>query len=386
MDLLSRVFDTVTRPLLLPTDRGPVAPVRHENVALWASHVRAQSARTRPGTWSMSVVRRVQETRDVCSLWLKPENGAGPACQAGQFFTCQITHSAADQPFPKVARAYSLSNVPDDEGLVRLTVKRLDGGDFSEFIHQHLQPGDQLSLSGPSGDFVLPEQAPKRIIMVAGGVGVTPLRSLIESALVNAPSTAIQLLYQARNLSHLVFRKELDALAARYPTFQWAPVLSKPAASWKGHKGRITAQWLSQNAALDSDCHVYVCGPDALNETAKQWAQQSKLPSSQFHQEVFLPAAAHNQALPDTPQSVRFAASQLSTQAQPGQSLLEAGLAAGVDMGYSCQVGGCGHCRVKLLEGETVSDSPNCLSDAEYQQGYRLACLTYACGPVAVDI
>jgi ferredoxin len=106
---------------------------------------------------------------------------------------------------------------------------------------------------------------------------------------------------------------------------------------------------------------------------------------SDIRSERFLPAATNTLPQAQVSTSVRFRRSGRTVTTEPGETLLEAGLRAGIEMPYSCQVGGCGHCKVKVLSGTTISNEPNCLSDQEREQGYRLACQSYACDATEVD-
>lgn len=112
---------------------------------------------------------------------------------------------------------------------------------------------------------------------------------------------------------------------------------------------------------------------------------EAGVPRAHILTEHFLSGSRPSERLPEEPQSIYFERAARDVVAQPGQTLLEAALEAGVELPYSCQVGGCGHCRVKIVSGVVVTNEPNCLSPEEQAQGYRLACQSYACSETRVD-
>ena len=379
MGLIATLMGHAVMRFSPPPARGPVAPTRMTNLQAWQQHSHAQAPMLR----TLPVIRRVQESRQMVSLWLEADGDTLAAVQPGQFFTL-----VTDIDGQEVRRAYSVSNLPVEDGALRLTAKKLPGGVMSGWLHGQLKAGDTLTIQGPSGHFVLPDTLPERLVMIAGGSGITPIRSLVAAALQRQPDLPITLWYACRNSAQAVFRGELEQLASEHPSLQVKLLLSQPPASWSGARGRMSQSWLqAQLPELNgaSRAHVYLCGPEGLVDTVQQYLSTQGFPASQCHVELFRPAARAVQQHPTEPWPVQFSRSAKAVVAQPGQSLLDAGLAAGMNLPYSCQVGGCGHCRVRVSQGDTVSDTPNCLSDAEYQAGYRLACLTYPCSPVTVE-
>lgn len=349
------------------TSSAPVSAARVSNQQAWAQSPGSVRAAVR----QVRIERIVDETADTRSLWLSTEDGTSLAFQAGQFLTCCFQIDGQE-----VRRAYSLSTVPGSQTL-RITVKRLDEGRVSGFIHQQLQVGDTFGIRGPSGDFVLPPELTSAVFL-AGGSGITPIRSQIEALLSQRPGLSVQLIYASRNRQHIIFRDELEALAADHPELTIAHLLTRPDA-------KRLSKLLADEGGTDAGRYYFLCGPDGFMQLVQSTLQALAIAPTQIRSERFLAAASARQPHPTMAQTIRFLQAGKSVVAQPGQTLLEAGLAAGIPLAYSCQVGGCGHCRVKISEGEVVSDEPNCLSEDERNQGYRLACLSYACSAVAVE-
>ncbi|MFE8072262.1 ferredoxin--NADP reductase [Marinobacteraceae bacterium S3BR75-40.1] len=327
----------------------------------------------------VEVVRIETETDDTCSLRLRLHSGEAFNARPGQFLTCCFNIDGET-----VRRAYSISSLPDPRQ-VRITIKQIPEGRVSGWTQKHLKAGDRFTVLGPSGDFT---QRPdtQQAVFIAAGVGITPIRPLIEAHLAASDEAEATLIYACRSAKQLIFRVELEALARRFPNLKIHWVLSRPGPSWQGLKGRLDADRLLQLAHEHGRADAYyLCGPDAFIDMGREALASAGVRERCIHTERFLPAAQAAQAHPTTPQSIYFRRSKMRVEAQPGQSILEAGLEAGVPLDYSCQVGGCAHCRVKVAEGTVISDEPNSLSPEEFEQGYRLACLSYACSATEVE-
>jgi ring-1,2-phenylacetyl-CoA epoxidase subunit PaaE len=376
MGLVARVVGTLVERLFDSPRGAPVASVRSTNQSAWG----LPTVKPRQQARHLRVTRIVDETRDTRSLWLECDDTL--AWQAGQFLTCCVTIDGQEQ-----RRAYSIASLPGDTEL-RLTVKRLDGGLVSTFLHRELAAGDRLKVLGPSGDFILPQavvsSAPA--VFIAGGVGITPIYPLLMDVLQRAPAARVLLLYASHSASQIIFRDELQVLTERYPNLTVSHVISRAGTRWLGLKGRLDAERLhTLLQPVLATATFFVCGPQGLMDLASDYLQQQGVEASRIHRERFLAAATARQPRPTAPQSINFTRSARQVVAQPGQTVLGAALAAGVALDYSCQVGGCGHCRIRVTEGEVAMDEPNCLTDEERAQGYRLACLSYACAALQVD-
>ncbi|WP_238490912.1 2Fe-2S iron-sulfur cluster-binding protein [Actinoplanes flavus] len=307
-------------------------------------------------------VRR--ETPNVVTVAL--EDGHPFDFRPGQFFT--LVAEVAGRP---VRRAYSASSAP---GATRLevTVKRIDNGVFSTYVHRKLRVGDRLAVRGPSGTFH--PQSPAEIVLVAAGSGVTPMMSMIRTRLAGPDHGRIALLYSSRDETEIIFRAELDRLAGDHPDrLAVTHVLTR-------RDGRIDAAGIRHWVAglePSPDAHYYVCGPEALADNVRTVLSELGVPGARVHSERF-----HSR--PDTvttePQKLTVTENGRlagTTVVAPGQTLLDAGLAAGLPMPYSCTAGGCGACTVHLTDGAVTPTEPD---------GTVLACMTCPLSAVTVDI
>ncbi|MDI5979213.1 FAD-binding oxidoreductase [Amycolatopsis magusensis] len=323
-------------------------------------------------------VRR--ETPSAVTLVLEDaERPASFDFRPGQFFTL-----VADIDGRPVRRAYSASSAPGAPRL-EVTVKRVDGGRFSAHIHRELRAGDRLSLRGPSGSFHADPAAAHEVVLVAAGSGITPMMSVIRTLLAAPASARISLLYSNRGPDEVIFADELSRLERENPgRLSVTHVLTR-------EHGRLDAAgvhgWLS-DLRPPNDARYYLCGPEALMDTVQGVLTERGVPDDRVHHERYT-SGVGTATTATTPQQmvVEDGTREVgSVVVEPGQTLLDAGLAAGLEMPYSCTVGNCGDCRVKLRGGEVAMTEPNCLTPQQRAGGYVLACVGCPLSKVTLDI
>jgi ferredoxin-NADP reductase len=297
----------------------------------------------------------------------------------GQFFTL-----VADVDGRPVRRAYSASSAPGAPRL-EVTVKQVDGGRFSTHVHRTLRAGDRLSVRGPSGSFHTDPAAAHEVVLIAAGSGVTPMMSMIRTRLA-APSTGrIALLCSNRTEDEVIFAAELLRLAEEDPErLSVTHVLTR-------QHGRLDAagvhDWLTALRPSE-DARYYLCGPEALVDTVQGVLTGRGVPNDRVHHERYT-SGADPTTTATAPQEmvVEDGDHEVGTVVvEPGQTLLDAGLAAGLSMPYSCTVGNCGDCMVKLRGGEVAMNGPNCLTPRQQADGYVLTCVSCPLSKVTLDI
>ncbi|WP_328607114.1 FAD-binding oxidoreductase [Amycolatopsis sp. NBC_00345] len=323
-------------------------------------------------------VRR--ETPSAVTLVLEDAEHPGSFdFRPGQFFT--LVTDIDGQP---VRRAYSASSVP---GAARLevTVKQVEGGRFSTHVHRNLRAGDRLSVRGPSGAFHADPAAAHEVVLVAAGSGVTPMMSMIRTLLATSGTHRIALLYTNRSEEEVIFADELLRLGKENSArLAVTHVLTQ-------ERGRLDAagarSWLTELRPSE-DARYYLCGPEALMDTVKGVLTEHGVPDDRVHHERYT-SGADTTAATTAPQEmvVEDGTHEVgSVVVEPGQTLLDAGLAAGLPMPYSCTVGNCGDCMVKLRSGEVAMSGPNCLTPSQKADGYVLACVGCPLSKVTLDI
>jgi ring-1,2-phenylacetyl-CoA epoxidase subunit PaaE len=343
-------------------------------------------------TRTLEVVRVIEETRDARTFELRDASGASLAFRAGQFLTLHVPIDGVTH-----RRAYSISSSPSDRS-VRITVKRIAGGRVSSHLVERVREGDRLTAHGPSGSFVVPSfDRAQHLVLVAGGSGITPIASIVRDVLESGHATRMTLVYGNRSELDAIFKDELEALSrAHGDRFVLVHVMEEPS-STSSVRGIPDAETLGRIldaravlAAHDGEepALVMTCGPTPMMAAVRRACVARGVPEARVLEEKFLsPGDPRDRKRAVGPQLVtlRTRAGVRELQVQPEQTVLEAALARGVELPFSCQMGGCGACRVKG-SGELVMDEPNCLSDAERADGYVLSCVCRALGPATIDM
>ncbi|GGM06924.1 hypothetical protein GCM10010129_58540 [Streptomyces fumigatiscleroticus] len=325
-------------------------------------------------------VRR--ETPSTVTLVLEDagENPGSFDFRPGQFFTL-----VADIDGRQVRRAYSASSAPGSSRL-EVTVKHVEGGRFSTYVHRSLRAGDRIAVRGPSGSFHTGPQFPDEIVLVAAGSGVTPMMSMIRTRLAVRPDRGrTALLYSSRSTEEIIFADELAQLAKDHPDrLSVTHVLTR-------RDGRLDAdgvrRWIT-GLSPARDAHYYTCGPEPLMNAVQNVLTGLGVPDELVHHERYT-SGADTGTTATVPQQMTVEANGRpvgTVVVEPGQTLLDAGLAAGLPMPHSCTVGNCGDCMVQLRSGEVTQNEPNCLTPQQKADGYVLTCVGCPLSKVTLDI
>jgi ferredoxin-NADP reductase len=328
------------------------------------------------------VVHVVRETHAAVSLVLEDPTGGLICFLPGQFFTFLVP--IGDQI---LRRAYSASSDARDQRCVSVTIKRIPGGLVSNHLNDFVRVDDLVQVLGPAGSFgVAPDASLAReLVLIAGGSGITPMMSIARTVLAVELQTRVTLVYGNRALRDIIFRDALEALASEHHLrLTVRHVLSVPPADWRGGTGLLDARVLDREldaCAARGDSTFLLCGPEAMMREARTTLQERGVDSRRILEERYgtpqhrtrAPLAAVGPQLLTI--QARDEASSREVYVGGEQTVLEAGLSAGVSMDYSCAMGGCGVCKVRLVEGEVVMEEPNCLTGQERSDGYVLACV-----------
>lgn len=344
------------------------------------------------GGWSgtLRVARIFQETDDVKTFRLAPVSGEDLpfSFEPGQFLTVSVPLDGKT-----VRRSYSIASSPCCRGFCDLTVKHAHGGAVSGHLHERVRVGDVLDVSGAFGRFTFRGREAPSVVLIAGGVGITPMMSAVRYLTDQSWSGDIFLIYACARLDAVIFREELEQLARRHLNLHLSLVLSdEPAADWSGARGFVTADLLNKTVPDLLTRRVHLCGPPPMMEAVKRELAQAGLPEAQLHTELFLSPEPRKPAEP-APEvgtlaaaaTCRFARSGRTVPLTPEQTVLEAAEAAGLALDYSCRQGFCGVCKTRLLEGAVTMAVEDGLAPADKAAGYILTCQAKAQHDVAVD-
>jgi ring-1,2-phenylacetyl-CoA epoxidase subunit PaaE len=309
----------------------------------------------------------------------------------GQYLTLRRDIDGQD-----LRRSYSICAGLDD-GELRVGVRKVRGGVFSNWINAHLQPGDTVQVMAPQGRFFVPIEPAKarHHVGIAGGSGITPILSIMKTVLAREPLSRFTLIYGNRQLQSTMFKEEIEDLKNRYMTrLVLQHVFSdehtdSPLGRGVMNREKI-GEFLQTVVPAKGIDHVYVCGPFQMNDEAEAALLAAGVPQERIHIERFgvaLPSATSagqvgavvHEALPgDAKQAcITIVRDGLQreiafTEGQP--SILDAASAAGLEVPYSCTSGVCGTCRAKLVDGEVRMERNFALDKNEVAAGFVLTC------------
>jgi 3-ketosteroid 9alpha-monooxygenase subunit B len=310
----------------------------------------------------------VQETPDACSVVF---DSPGFDYRPGQFLTLRIPSDRCGS----VARCYSLSSSPHTDDALRVTVKRTADGYGSNWICDSVTAGDELESLAPAGIFT-PSSLDEDLLLFAAGSGITPVMSIVKSALASG-SGRVVLVYANRDDRSVIFARALAALAAEHPSrlvvHHWLESV----------QGLPTAAALTELARPYSGHEVFICGPAPYMTAVRSALSTLDIPRTRVHLERFksLGANPFEQAAPVTTGSSRTAAVKVTLDGiehrfdwPADTKLLDLLLDRGLDAPYSCREGACSACACRLVSGEVKMLNNDVLEEEDLADGIRLAC------------
>ena len=388
---LSTLRLTASEVIAAPTATWrPVHTARHTADELRALTLAAAEARAARATGERGDEASVVDGRwlDVerltsDSVHLTFERPAGFSFRPGQYVQIEI-----DVGGVRARRPYSLCSAPGADTL-SIAVRRVDGGLVSNALVEGAAVGDPVRWTGPLGTFAAgcDLDADAALICVAGGSGITPILSVLRARLDTRPDAPTLLVFANRGYGSVMFRDALAALSSRSPGLTLEHVLERRSKRLGGHTGRvdvarlgqIVSDWLPSPPA---SARALLCGPDGLMDVAHDGLRAAGLDVDAIERERFAPATAAVSDAVGRTWSVSLPGYGVLVQVRDDQTILEAARDAGVPLKWSCGMGGCGACRMRLVSGDVVHDTPNCLSSGELSSGATLTCVARPRSPV----
>jgi len=331
-----------------------------------AERLQAEALRTH---WrSLQVTRVVDESPSIRSFYLQASDGAGlPRFEAGQHLPVRVLLQG--QKTPSI-RTYSVSSAPSDDFL-RISVKR--DGTVSSHLHDQVQALHEIEARAPQGHFTVQPTERRPLVLLAAGVGITPLLSMLREIVYQGQRISrmrpVWLVQSARTVADLAFREEIDELAARAgDRLRILRVVSQPPLDvnvGEGYDlaGRIDVELLKRLLPLN-DYDYYLCGPGSFTQALYDGLRGLRIPDDRLHAETFGPStlvrdievsvpAAEQVPAASEAVKVLFASSGKEARWEPGNgSLLELAEARGLNPEFSCRGGSCGTCKTRLTRGQ----------------------------------
>lgn len=359
------------------------------------------------GERAFRVSRREFESPDeqICSFYLEPEDGEPIVdFKPGQFLTFRLdVKDAKSGEIKPITRCYSLSDAPGG-GRYRVSIKRvppaekgLPPGLSSNHFHDHVEEGDTLQVRTPGGHFYL-ERGNTPIVLIAGGIGITPMVSMLNDTLVHDEGREVWLFYGVRNSREHAMKRLLERLDARYPNFHLRVCYSQPLREDElgrdfHYEGRVSVNLMRKTLPFQI-YDFYICGPTPMMKSIVPGLDDWGVPDQHIHFEAFGPASIERpnrkaapkpkgpsafrdepeaDDAPSGPISVTFSASGKTLEWDAScESLLDFAESNGIDMDSGCRAGGCGACQTTIEKGAV---SYNHAPDFDPEPGTCLACV-----------
>ena len=356
----------------------------------------------KPFTGQMKIVGIFKETHDVKTIRLaSPMGGTIPFdYEPGQFVTFSLTIPGQ----PKVVkRSYTIASSPTQRDYFEVTIKREEFGVVSRFMHDVVLMGDLLNIKAPSGKFFFNGKGESSIVLISGGVGITPMMSAVRYLTSNCWEGEIYFLFSARSSNDFIFEQELKYLQARHKNLHVLVSMTQAeGTSWMGPQGRFTPQLINGFVPDLPSKTAHICGPPPMMDAMKSMLADLGMAKDRIKIEGFggtppkkeqAPPIKKEQAPPvkiegveaENGFEVNFVASHKKGIAIVGESILDLADTLDIDIDNSCRAGSCGSCKVKLIKGSVDMEIDDALEDDEKEQGYILACQSIPTTSVEVE-
>jgi glycine betaine catabolism B len=363
----------------------------------------ATALAARPRSWAgqLKVAQVFAETPEVRTFRLVPASGSRLPFDflPGQYLNLTLVIEGS-----KVRRSYTIASAPTRAGYCEITVKREARGLSSRHLHDAIRAGDLLDVIAPAGRFTFTGDESNSIVLIAGGVGITPLMSQIRYLTDVSWPGDIYLVFSVKRERDIVFREELDTLRRRHPNLHVIITLSSDdGGSWSGERGRISPALLSRAVPEIAARRVHICGPTEMTNPVRQMLRDLGVSAEAIHVESFAspsrtsaftaagresPAGAGEtpaEAAGAEAASVTFARSELTAPIPSGRTVLEAAELLGVAINYDCRAGICGQCKTKLLAGRVVMEAEDALDANDRANDVILCCQARCLDQVVVE-
>ncbi|MEB2846325.1 2Fe-2S iron-sulfur cluster binding domain-containing protein [Rhizobiales bacterium RZME27] len=328
------------------------------------------------------------ETHDVKTFTFASASGKHFAFEAGQYFLFEPELEGQTE-----SRCYSISSSPTRTGVFAMTVKRVPGGRVSNWLHDTMAPGAKIKARGPLGHFRRPAGDDRKLLLLSGGSGITPVMSMLRALSDRGGKTDVVFMHAARTPADLVFHDELKLISRRLKgvRLHLLPETTGDDPSWCGLTGRISADYMRLAVPDVSERRVMCCGPAPFMVAARAIVSGLGVISENYHEESFdaAPMEDAETVAPDGHQAqffqVAFSKQARMIDVSADQTVLSCAKKAGIRIPSSCANGVCGTCKSRLLSGAVDMKHSGGIRQREIDAGLFLPCCSKPLSDLVVE-
>jgi len=342
------------------------------------------------GRWKgqLRVERIVQETPNVKTFRLVPPNrSALPfAHLPGQYLTFSLQIGGKT-----VGRSYTIASTPSRPGYCEVTIKREEQGLVSRHMHDTVKEGDLLTIAAPGGKFTFTGAEADRVVLLAAGVGITPLMSILRYLTDQNWSGQIYMVYSCKTVEDIIFREELEAIERRLPNLHLTLTLTRgEGANWNGAIGRIDAKLLTRVVPDLTSVPIYMCGPAEMLTASRDLLLPLGVAEHNIRKESFglRPASPRGEiaaSISGGEFTVTFARSNKTAKIAGGRPILTLAEELGVGVDSECRAGICGTCKCRMISGSVEMETQDALTSDDRRNNIILLCQAQALEDVTVE-
>lgn len=350
------------------------------------------------GRHNVRCVKMIHETWDVCTYCFMAQQPVMFFFKPGQFVTLELEINGK-----QVMRSYTISSSPSVPYSFSITVKRVPGGEVSNWLYENMTVGAELAVHGPAGQFNCIDFPAEKVLLLSGGVGITPVMSMARWFFDTNAEVDVTFIHSARSPRDVIFARELDHMASRIDNFSLHMIVERMenGLAWHGYRGFLDIHKLNMIAPDFMEREIFCCGPAPYMRAVKTLLKEKGFDMSHYHEESFgaTPvevvedaielaevAQAEAESIVETDlMTISFAKQGKSIQVPQGETLHNAAARLDLMIPKACGMGICGTCKVLVANGETQMEHNGGITDEDVEAGYVLSCCTVAKSDVVID-
>ncbi|EPJ45799.1 MAG: putative iron-sulfur-binding oxidoreductase [Osedax symbiont Rs1] len=343
-------------------------------------------------TWSngrhlVRCVKVIEETVDVKTFCFMASQPVMFFFKPGQFVTLELEIESQ-----QIMRSYTISSSPSVPYSFSITVKRAPSGLVSNWLHDNLQEGNELAVHGPVGLFNCIDYPADKVLLLSGGVGITPVMSMARWFFDTNAEVDMHFVHSARTPDDIIYRRELEHMCSRISNFSLSLICERhnTGQAWAGYRGYLDAGKLQMICPDFIQREIFCCGPEVYMRAVRELLKKSGFEMRRYHEESFgaTPEAVEQNAIEqaeiavdhadtlnvDEMFSIEFLKAGKSVQIHPGETVHEASAKLGLTIPKACGMGICGTCKVMKIDGQVEMSHNGGITDDDVAIGYILSC------------